>query len=851
MAYQQRAQPAADSYFVQLPAQSYLEHQGCGFWEGLRDGLLRRPWRWAAAGAALLLLLLIILCATLIPAARRRGERPLFTAAPTVAAAGASWVDLTVQLDRPGLVAWMAFRQADLDQQVPGEGRTLLQLIQEGEVEGAAVFGASAPSSSLDPAAASQAGLQHLAVGCGWAPVAGASGRVSLLSASGGASAACTAAAADTPGRCTRCPKLEDGTAYTLLLVPAMVDARGSRGVGKDVAVVNAATGDASVNVNSLEPPFADSATATGFDLHFKLNNPGGAAQWACRAFRWRWKLVAEFSRDCAVCLFRLAPEPETAICYNHVAPAPFRAARREQGPLQPAPRRRWQTALCCCAHMLPPSLPIPASAGTLYYAVAHDTLLAPFGASQLAFRPATPPSAAVISASPAAFAGGLVAAGNVSVSEAGQWVTARVQPPCVGDLCQLSLHALQGGTAYRVFLVAVDGFGVADPAPAVVTVTTAAAIAPALLAGSGPSNISDSGFAAAASLDSAGGLYYLLAAPKLGSSAGPAADVAPGQWAAVDSWGEGGGRRRLLSGAAAGARGAAWVTAAASAAWPSTGRHLLGNSSAAAPGSLVVPVCYPANQTCGLTANKAFAGVQPLADGQWDVVASGCVPVPRAGAAQALPPFSGLQNNTLYYLLLGSEDQGVPQPNRAAPAAAYAVRTVDLSAPAVACGFPVATNITASGFALSALLTKPGASVWYVVLPAAAAATAPSAQEVLQGKGPGGAAPAAAGNLTRWGSLPWEAEPDAEGGRDARKLWAPVGGLQGGGNYTAFLAVSQDGSAPAPGAAVLALRWGWGKRGCGGSRAASREGAAAAAAVPLGCCRTAPCLLASLADVE
>ena len=435
-----------------------------------------------------------------------------------------------------------------------------------------------------------------------------------------------------------------------------------------------------------------------------------------------------------------------------------------------------------------------------------YDTLLAPLGASQLAFRAAMPASAAVISAAPDAFVGGLVAAGNVSVTDARQWVTARVQPPCVGQLCQLSLHALQGGTAYRVFLVAVDSFGVADPAPAVVTVTAATATAPVLLPGSGPSNISDSGFTAAASLDAAGGLYYLLAAPKPGSTAPPAADVAPGEWAAVGSWMEVGSRRRLLSGAgAAVSSAAAWSAAPAS-------RQLLGNASspAVAPGSLVTPVCYPANQTCGLTAAKAFAGVQPLADGQWDVFSSGCLPVPQAGATQALPSFSGLQNNTLYYLLLGSEDSGVPQPNRAAPVAAYAIRTIDLSAPAVACGFPLATNITATGFALSALLTKPGASVWYVVLPAAAAGATPSAQEVLQGKGGGGTAAAAAGNLTRWGSLPWEADPGADGGRDARKLWAPVGGLQGGGNYTAFLTVSLDGSAPAPGAAVLALRWGW-----------------------------------------
>ena len=274
-AYQQHAPPAADSYLLQLPAQSYVEHQGCGFWQGLWEGAQRHPWRWAAAAAALLLLLLVILCATLIPAARRRAARPRFAAAPAVAGAGVSWVDLSVQLDRPGLVSWMAFRQADLGQQVPGEGRTLLELIQGSAVQGAAVFAASAPGASLAPADAPQAGLQQLAAACGWAPVPAGAARVSLLSASGGASAACAAAAA-APGRCARCPKLEDGTAYTLLLVPAAAGASGSRGVGQGVAVLNAATGDASINVNSLEPPFADNATATAFDLHFKLNAPGG-----------------------------------------------------------------------------------------------------------------------------------------------------------------------------------------------------------------------------------------------------------------------------------------------------------------------------------------------------------------------------------------------------------------------------------------------------------------------------------------------------------------------------------------------------------------------------------------------
>ena len=130
----------------------------------------------------------------------------------------------------------------------------------------------------------------------------------------------------------------------------------------------------------------------------------------------------------------------------------------------------------------------------------------------------------------------------------------------------------------------------------------------------------------------------------------------------------------------------------------------------------------------------------------------------------------------------------------------------MDLSAPRLACGFPLATNVTSTSFALSALLSKAGASVHFVVLPAGAAA--PTAAEVLSGSGSGGAVPAAAGNLTRSGWLPWEAAPAAGGAGDARKAWAPVGGLQGGGNYMAFFTLSTDGRAPIAGTPLAVLRW-------------------------------------------
>lgn len=268
-------QPLSDSTVVQLPAQSYAEPSGCGFWQALAEGTQRHPRRCAAVAIGLALLLLVILCATLIPAAQRRRQGPRFLETPTVAGTGASWLDLSVQLNRPGLVSWMAFRTTDLNQQVPGSGTTLLELIQTEGIEGGAVYAASAQGRSLDPTGGDNgtAGLQGMAVACGWAPVptADAASQVSVLSAAGAASSACTSAAAAAPGRCARCPKLDDGTAYTLLLAAASTSGR----VRSSVEVVNALTGGASINVNSLEPPYADNATASGFDLHFKLNTPG------------------------------------------------------------------------------------------------------------------------------------------------------------------------------------------------------------------------------------------------------------------------------------------------------------------------------------------------------------------------------------------------------------------------------------------------------------------------------------------------------------------------------------------------------------------------------------------------
>ena len=303
---------------MQLPAQSYAEYQGCGAWQSSVEWMQRRPRSVAATVTALLLLLLIVLCATLVPAARWRHQNsssipPAFLAPPTVATTGATWLDLAVQLDRPGLLAWMVFRQADLGTLVPGGGLggvnvTLAGLILGGGVQGASVYAASAPASSLHLGdAPQQPGLQHLAVACGWAPMSASAGtstsvnassaaRLSILSAGGGgalASAACTAAAAGAPGGCVRCPMLQVDTAYTLVLVAASAEGAGggSSSIGT-VQVVNAttattATGAAAANVAASSSvvgaaPYADNATATSFDLHFQLNSPGARGRLEC-----------------------------------------------------------------------------------------------------------------------------------------------------------------------------------------------------------------------------------------------------------------------------------------------------------------------------------------------------------------------------------------------------------------------------------------------------------------------------------------------------------------------------------------------------------------------------------------
>ena len=688
----------SDSVFVQLPVQSYAEYQGCGFWTPLTESLQHHPQRWALGTLAAALLLLILLLASIIPATRHHTHAPQFTVRPTVAATGASWIDISLQLDQRGVVSWVLVKNSSLEELVNGTSASLSALLQSGDVSGETIYQASAEAASLESASSCpQPGLAEMAVACGWAPVAAAGQDtvVSVLSVAGSAAASCTGG--DAQAACARCPTLEDGTAYTALLVAATPSGKAV----SSVLAVSGITGGSSVNVDSVEPPFVDNTTATAFTLHFKLK-----------------------------------------------------------------------------------------TAGTLYFAVAYDQLLAPFGTSgSVVFSNGVASSTAVVNALPSSFQGGIVANGSVAVEQPGQWLNVSVQPPCVSSqLCAQRLYGLQSSTAYSVYLVAMDSQGGIDSAPSVVSFATPAATsAPALLPGTAPTNVTAVGFVMKVTTDVAGGVYWSLVTAKAGPSAADPG-IGPGDWREVQGLGGGSSRRRLHT--------------APMPAVGASGRHLVASTQAADHGYLVQPSCPIVNVTCSASASSVFGGVASLS-ASFDTVATGCVAVPAAGQSTTLPAFQGLQNNTLYYLLLSTEDQLVPTPNRMQLPTMYGIRTVDLAAPRIACGFPQATNISSSGFALSAYLTKPAQAVFYAVLPGEQAATAPTTQEVLAGTGADGGTAAAAGKLAQTGWLPWEG-PGGSG--DPRKFWANVTGLQGGSNYTAFLAVSQDGNTPATQGGAAAL---------------------------------------------
>ena len=89
------------------------------FWQALAASFAAHRKRWVLGGiVAALLLLLIVLLATLVPKRGGGPDPPRFLATPAVSATGASFFDVTVQLDQAAVLSWAAFRTSDLQQQV-------------------------------------------------------------------------------------------------------------------------------------------------------------------------------------------------------------------------------------------------------------------------------------------------------------------------------------------------------------------------------------------------------------------------------------------------------------------------------------------------------------------------------------------------------------------------------------------------------------------------------------------------------------------------------------------------------------------------------------------------------------
>jgi hypothetical protein len=709
-----------EACYVQLPADSYQpgccgsgragagsdaaggEDCGCCWWRCVAESWQEHPGRWVWGGVAAAALL-VLLCATIIPA-RHRSDAPRWVLDPTVSATGSSWVDATLQLDRPGTVSWMAVPTGNLSSLVEGTDSTLLELLQAGSVPGDAIVAASSAVDALRRSQGRARGLEQLATACGWAAVEAGrrNATVSMLSVPGSAAAACRGEDTAAHLRCSRCPRLLDSTAYTVLLVAA---APGGGDVG-GVRALAAQTGASSGLITSTDPPYIANATAISFELHFKLQ-----------------------------------------------------------------------------------------MAGTVRYVVQHASVTTPYQGSELYFAALPPAAGALLSVDPAAFLGGVVAVGEVEAAAPGEWTAATVQPPCAPPLCNLSLHALLPNTCYQVLLLAEDSFGNSDAAPAVLPLTTAAGGGgPALLPPSGPANVTGSGFDVAVSMDGAGAIYYMLLSPRPGAGAG-VAGLAAGTALLLDALPRPRRRRQLAWRAGSGGRAG--------------GRRLDQDGRGDGgimppPGSLLPRTCPLAARACGQTAAAAFAPALAGLASVYSSVAAGCAPVPVAGQPLALPTFQGLQNDTTYFLLLSTESlqAGAPPPPPPPPptTTVFAVRTVDLSPPRQACGFPAVTNISSRGFALSVMLTKPAAA-FFVAVPGEQAGAPPSAADVLQGRGPGGGAAAAFGRLSPasvWGSgFPWEAQANSSAsggslplGGDELKMWSNVTTLVGGSAYTVSLAL-------------------------------------------------------------
>ena len=138
----------------------------------------------------MLILLVIILCTVLIPGSKRG---PQFELPPTVNATGDTWIDINVQLDSPGIVSFMVFRQADLGRQLPGSTEILSGIIAGAGVHAGAVAAAPFPDGQANGSVAASSGMKQMAVACAWrdVPVAHVTSVVSIWSVAPNSAHAC------------------------------------------------------------------------------------------------------------------------------------------------------------------------------------------------------------------------------------------------------------------------------------------------------------------------------------------------------------------------------------------------------------------------------------------------------------------------------------------------------------------------------------------------------------------------------------------------------------------------------------------------------------------------------------
>ncbi|KAL0035306.1 hypothetical protein WJX77_000193 [Trebouxia sp. C0004] len=657
-------------HFVFMPTHLFPAYPSYRWWAVIADSWRRQPCFWlAACVAALALLLSIILCALLIG-----NDHPKFVAGPSVLATSGCGFDTSMVVDRAGFIYYTV---------IPSQ--LLLDDLEPGDYTAADVL--------TTANALQRSKLQALSVACGRVRVPRAYANVTL-SVTGCAdnSTECQQAAqladeGDSPELyCQRCPMLESASDYTLLLV-AVSDAHRHR---------NSALQLLPVSTKDVTPPvffrtaYASAIGESNFTLTVQLSEPG-----------------------------------------------------------------------------------------TVFYGIYYASFYTQYVQMLAAYGLAAPTSEEILEISPSSFQGALAGSGSLSVPHAYTLTSGLVEPLCSGAICQQSIYALAPNTPYQVWLVAVDIAGNAQAVPTLVPVQTAPDTSPpALLAGSGPGSVTTSSFDAAFSIDTAGAIYYVIT--NLSSSS---ASVQPGSAVSVSGgFGEltpaptaesdyssqsvtieGGDTtievdfptgRRLAgqsddtasdagpdmgvtpwhSGGSTGSGTGAVSGAALSQDWQDsvTRRRLQqDNSSAGAVGTACTlgPTCNSLNVSCKISPTAAITNAGTSLSGL-NVLGYGCLLLPDAGSNVSLPStVADLNMNSLFQLLVVTEDTLYPTPNRSPQTNIFLIRTVDHTPPTFTGGTPYVQNIQATAFDVVVQQNKTG-RVYYVVVEQGAAA--PTVDQVI-----------------------------------------------------------------------------------------------------------------------